>query len=98
MAYFRPQTVKLKKKGRLKIHEHQIVKLEEVPQGWQLKGYDSYVIQDLVIRANNISYDREVWVSPDGKDRLTNAQQLPQLSLIMQQKATMAKASLCPLG
>lgn len=66
----RPGSEKAKKKGNLKIHEHQVVHAKGVPEGWLFQGHEAYIVQDLVIRPNNISYDREVWVSPDGTERL----------------------------
>jgi Transposase IS66 family len=66
----RPGSEKEKKKKNLKIHDRKEVKAVGVPAGWVLSGYESYVIQDMVIRANNIDYQREVWTSPDGKQRM----------------------------
>jgi len=66
----RPGSDKVSKKRKLQIHEEKKVKAKAVPQGWLFKGYKPYVIQDLLIRANNISYQREIWQSPDGKQRL----------------------------
>ena len=66
----RPGSDKVSKKRNLQIHEKKEVKAKEVPQGWVFKGYKPYVIQDLLIRANNISYQREIWQSPDGKHQL----------------------------
>ena len=66
----RPGSEKVSKKADLKIHEERKVKAKDVPPGWQFKGYKPYIIQDLIIRANNINYQREVWQSPDGKQTL----------------------------
>ncbi len=66
----RPGSEKAEKRKNLEIHEHRLVSAQGVPVGWTLKGYEAYVVQDLLIRANNISYDREVWVSPDGAKQL----------------------------
>lgn len=66
----RPGSEKSKKKENLEIHEHRVIPAKGVPEGWSFKGYEAYVVQDLMIRPNNIRYDREVWVSADGTERL----------------------------
>jgi len=66
----RPGSEKKSKKRELIIHEEKKVPAKNVPQDWIFKGYKPYIIQDLIIRANNINYQREVWQSPDGKQTL----------------------------
>ena len=58
------------KKGKLEIHEQKPIPAASVPEGWQFKGYKSEIIQDFIVRANNIEYQLEVWQSPDGKEEL----------------------------
>jgi len=45
--------------------EEQIVKAD-VPSGSRFKGYESFVVQELVLRAQAIRYRRERWVTPEG--------------------------------
>lgn len=48
------QTGKRRKKENLEIHEKKIVKAVGIPADWHLSGYKTKIIQDFIIRANNI--------------------------------------------
>jgi Transposase IS66 family len=50
---------------RVKV-EDQVVKVA-VPEGSRFKGHEPFLVQDLVISANATCYQRERWVTPDGR-------------------------------
>jgi len=53
-------------KSKLTIHEEKTVKAD-APPGSRFKGYTSFLVQDLVVRAHVTNFRCERWQTPDGK-------------------------------
>ena len=47
------------------IHEDRVIKVTP-PEGSRLKGYEDFVVQDIVLRPHVVRYRRERWLTPDG--------------------------------
>jgi hypothetical protein len=54
------------KTAKLVIHEERVLKVT-APPGSRFKGYEDFVVQDLVLRAYVVRYRRERWVTPEGR-------------------------------
>ena len=62
-----PASRKRSKTASLEIHETKILSPEvKIPEGSKFKGYDDYVVQDLIIQAHNVRYRLERWQTPEG--------------------------------
>lgn len=66
----RPPSKRGKRRRRGKITprvaiEDRVIKAQ-VPPGSRFKGYESYMVQDVVLRAEMVRYRRERWLTPDG--------------------------------
>src|SRR3982751_6854606 len=55
------------KSADLTIHEERIIKAGPVPPGSRFKGYQTFVVQDLVLRPHVVRLRRERWLAPDGQ-------------------------------
>jgi hypothetical protein len=62
----RGRGVKAPKIGRLTIHEERVI-AADVPAGSRFKGYEDFLVQDLVLRPHVTRLRRERWLTPDGQ-------------------------------
>jgi uncharacterized small protein (DUF1192 family) len=62
----RPGSAKRSKTAQLTITEENVIRLPHVPDGAVFKGYEDFVVQDLVLKPRVLLYRRERWLTPDG--------------------------------
>ena len=63
----RPGSDKRSKTAQLTITEEIVVPLPDIPDGAVFKGYEDFVVQDLILKPRVILYRREHWLTPDGR-------------------------------
>jgi transposase IS66 family protein len=63
----RPGSAKRSKTAQLTITDEVVVPLADRPDGAVFKGYEDFVVQDLVLEPRVIRYRREHWLSPEGR-------------------------------
>src|SRR6185369_1741913 len=66
----RPGSEKRPKNSQLTLHRTVPLHLDDLPPGAVLTGYESYVVQDLVIESKNTLYLRARYRLPDGSSIL----------------------------
>jgi Transposase IS66 family len=63
----RPGSAKRSKTAGLTITEETVIRLPCVPEGAVFKGYEDFVVQDLILKPRIILYRREHWLTPEGR-------------------------------
>ena len=55
------------RRGALATNETRILKPDSLPEGARFKGYEDFIVQDIVIAPRTILYRRERWLLPSGE-------------------------------
>jgi len=55
------------KRAKVTITDTTVIKAEGLPEGARFKGYEEFLVQDLIIRPVTTLYRRERWQLPDGR-------------------------------
>jgi hypothetical protein len=64
----RPGSAKRPKTAELTITDEIVLRLPDVPAESVFKGYEDFVVQDLVLKPRVIRYRREHWLTPEGQN------------------------------
>jgi hypothetical protein len=63
----RAGSAKREKTKELVIHKVETIEAEGVQNSWIFKGYNDYIVQDLIIQAENTKYRLKKYMTPEGK-------------------------------
>jgi hypothetical protein len=63
----RPGSAKRSKTAQLTVTDEVVVPLPAVPAEAVFKGYEDFVVQDLILKPRVIRYRRERWLTPEGQ-------------------------------
>lgn len=66
----RPGSDKRPKTAQLTIHREEVVPCPDVPDGSTFRGYEDYVVQELILQPRTTRYRRERWQTPAGQTLL----------------------------
>lgn len=55
------------KRTKLTLNETRIVKPDSLPDGARFKGYEDFIVQDMVIKPRTVRYRRERWLLASGE-------------------------------
>ena len=59
------------KRGVLALDETRILKPDSLPEGARFKGYEDFIVQDIIIKPWTVRYRRERWLLPSGETVVT---------------------------
>ena len=59
------------KRPALAIDETRILKPDSLPEGARFKGYEDFIVQDMIIKPWTLRYRRERWLLPSGRTVVT---------------------------
>src|SRR3974390_1006135 len=55
------------KRSKVTIDDTKVIKVENVEAGARFKGYEEFVVQDILVQPRTVLYRRERWQLPSGK-------------------------------
>ena len=55
------------KRPKLTIDETKIIKAENIQAGARFKGYEDFIVQDIIVQPRTVLYRRERWLLPSGE-------------------------------
>jgi len=55
------------KRSKITINETKVIKPENIEAGARFKGYEDYIVQDIIVQPRTVLYRRERWQLPSGE-------------------------------